>query len=83
MKKAKFESALKRLEEIVDTLEEGNLSVEESLKLFEEGVRLSRLSNKILDDAERRIEMLVKRDGTLETEPFAVSGSTREGEEEG
>ncbi len=80
MKKSKFEASLKRLEEIVATLEDGNLSIEESLKLFEEGVRLSRLSNKILDDAERRVEILVKGEGSLTREPFAVDESTRTGE---
>lgn len=83
MKKSKFEASLKRLEEIVGTLEEGNLSIEESLKLFEEGVRLSRLSNKILDDAERRVEILVKGEDSLTREPFAVGDSTRTGEGEG
>jgi len=82
MKKSKFESGLKRIEEIVDTLEEGSLSLEESLKLFEEGVKLSRLSNKILDDAERRVEVLVQREGGLKAEPFAAAGDPQEGEEE-
>ncbi|MFQ5329490.1 MAG: exodeoxyribonuclease VII small subunit [Thermodesulfobacteriota bacterium] len=76
MKKSKFEASLKRLEEIVSTLEDGNLSIEESLKLFEEGVGLSRLSNKILDDAERRVESLVKGDDSLTREPFAADDST-------
>ena len=80
MKKSKFEASLKRLEEIVGTLEDGNLSIEESLKLVEEGVRLSRLSNKILDDAERRVEILVKGEDSLTREPFAVDDSTRTGE---
>jgi len=84
MKKSKFEASLKRLEEIVAILEDGKLSIEESLKLFEEGVRLSRLSNKILDDAERRVEVLVKGDDSLAREPFAADNSaddsTRPGE---
>ncbi len=74
MKKIKFDSAIKRLEEIVETLEEGRLSIEEALKVFEEGVKLSRLSSKILEDAERSVEILVKRDGDLKTEPFIHGG---------
>jgi exodeoxyribonuclease VII small subunit len=82
MKKIKFDSAIKRLEEIVEALEEGKLSIEEALKLFEEGVRLSRLSNKILEDAERSVEILVKRDGGLKTEPFIPAGPNNKPEAE-
>jgi len=53
-----FEKALARLEEIVETLESGEPSLEESLALFEEGVALSRQCNKRLDAAERRLEIL-------------------------
>ncbi|MEN6465311.1 MAG: exodeoxyribonuclease VII small subunit [Syntrophaceae bacterium] len=59
MKKEKFEEAFSKLEEIVRKLESGNMSLEESLKAFEEGVRLSRICSERLDEAERRVEILV------------------------
>ncbi len=59
MKKEKFEEAFSKLEEIVRKLESGNMSLEESLKAFEEGVRLSRICSERLDEAERRVEMLL------------------------
>ncbi len=55
-----FEAALKRLEEIVQKLEKGELSLEESLGLYEEGIRLSRLCHGKLEEAEGKIEMLMK-----------------------
>ncbi len=55
-----FEDALKRLEEITQRLERGELTLEESLGLYEEGLRLSRLCHGKLEEAERKIEMLVK-----------------------
>lgn len=59
-KKQTFESSLKELEKIVGRLEDGELSLEESLKLFEDGVRLSRECQARLNQAERRIEVLLK-----------------------
>ncbi len=59
-KKQSFESSLKDLEKIVRGLEEGELSLEESLKLFENGVKLSRECQERLNQAERRIEILLK-----------------------
>jgi exodeoxyribonuclease VII small subunit len=68
----KFEECLARLEQIVAALESGNLPLEESLKVFEEGVGLARHCGRYLEDAERRIEMLAKDDaGALTTRPFA------------
>ena len=55
-----FEAALKQLEEIVQKLEKGELTLEESLRLYEDGVRLSRLCHGKLEEAEGRIEMLLK-----------------------
>jgi len=72
MSDIKFEDALARLEQIVDTLEAGNLPLEESLKAFEEGVGLARTCSRSLEEAERRIELLTKDEaGVLKTEPFA------------
>lgn len=69
----KFEECLARLEQIVAALESGNLPLEESLKVFEEGVALARHCGRYLEDAERRIEMLAKDEtGTLTTRPFAA-----------
>lgn len=56
----KFEPALKRLEEIVDSLERDDLDLEKSLKIFEEGIKMSRICSKHLDDAEKKIEILLK-----------------------
>jgi exodeoxyribonuclease VII small subunit len=55
-----FEEALKKLEEIVQRLERGELSLEESLTCYEEGIRLSRFCHTKLEEAERKIEVLVK-----------------------
>jgi exodeoxyribonuclease VII small subunit len=67
----KFEDALARLEQIVDTLEAGNLPLEDSLKAFEEGVGLARRCARYLEEAEKRIELLTKDEvGLLRTEPF-------------
>ncbi len=55
-----FENALKQLEEVVQRLEKGELPLEESLKLYEEGIRLSRLCHAKLEEAEGKIELLMK-----------------------
>lgn len=69
----KFEDSLKKLEHIVDKLEKGDLALEESLKLFEEGIRLSRFCTKQLEEAERKVDILLKGNGkTVETKPFEV-----------
>jgi len=66
-----FEESLKKLETIVDQLEKGDLPLEQSLKLFEEGVGLSAVCKQELDAAEGKVQMLIKqRDGSLKTEPF-------------
>lgn len=67
-----FETALARLQETVKRLESGELSLEDSLKTFEEGVRLTRQCQEQLKTAEQRIELLVQAgaDGKIETTPF-------------
>lgn len=66
-----FEESLKKLESIVDQLEKGDLALDESLKLFEEGVSLSTACKQELDAAEGKVQMLIKqRDGAFKTEPF-------------
>jgi len=74
MSKEKFEDALNKLEKIVSKLEEGDIPLEESLKLFEEGIRLSRVCNQKLDEAEKKVEILLKgKDGMLKAYPFDPS----------
>ena len=58
-----FEEAMKKLESIVETLGEGNLSLEDSLKMFEEGMELCKFCNKKLDEAEYKVEKLMEREG--------------------
>jgi exodeoxyribonuclease VII small subunit len=72
---ATFEAAIKRLGEIVVTLEKGDLPLEESLRLFEEGVKLSRISQERLDGAQKKVERLLSVDaqGKPRTEPFETS----------
>jgi exodeoxyribonuclease VII small subunit len=69
----RFEDALQRLELHVDQLEAGNLALEESLKVFEEGVGLARRCAKYLDEAEKRIEILTRDEsGSLRAELLAL-----------
>lgn len=66
-----FESALARLEDIVRTLEGGDLSLDRALEVFEEGIRLSRFCHGKLEQAERRVELLLKdADGGIRAVPF-------------
>ena len=74
MVEIKFEEALKKLEKIVSDLERGELSLDDSLKKYEEGVRLSRLCTKKLEEAEKKVEILIKsEEGKKEKKPFDVS----------
>jgi exodeoxyribonuclease VII small subunit len=68
-----FEEALQRLEAIVDRLEEGDLELEDALAAFEDGVNLTRRCAGQLDDAERRIEVLVREGEKWIARPFAES----------
>ncbi|MDD3839191.1 MAG: exodeoxyribonuclease VII small subunit [Clostridia bacterium] len=70
-KQPKFEECLKKLENIVTKLENNDLPLDQALKNFEEGIRLTRICNKMLDDAERRINILIdKEDGTSDELAF-------------
>jgi len=72
-----FEESLKKLEAIVNQLEKGDLPLDKSLKLFEEGVGLSAVCKKELDAAEGKVQMLVKQlDGSLKQEPFPTDKPT-------
>lgn len=69
-----FEEALKRLEEIVGELEHGEIALEETLGLFEEGVKLSKFCRNKLDEAEKRVDLLLKDEGgILHREPFSLA----------
>jgi exodeoxyribonuclease VII small subunit len=70
---AKFEECLQKLESIVDELEKGNLPLEQALKLFEQGVELSNSCRKELEEAEGRVDILLKQNGKLQAEPFEAS----------
>lgn len=73
IKLSDFEKNLKRLEEIVTKLEKGEMSLEESLKLFEEGIKLARICEKALTEAERRVEILIRNEqGEMEPRPFTA-----------
>jgi exodeoxyribonuclease VII small subunit len=77
MAKERFEDALNKLEKIVSKLEDGEIPLEESLKLFEEGIRLSRLCNQKLEEAEKRVEILMKgKNGVVKPHPFDPSTSS-------
>jgi exodeoxyribonuclease VII small subunit len=69
-----FEEALARLETIVKSLEDGDLPLEESLRLFEEGVSLTRLCAAKLEEAQRRIDVLTRGEqGEVKLEPFEAT----------
>jgi exodeoxyribonuclease VII small subunit len=70
MAEEKFEEALEKLEEIVKKMESGDLTLDESLKAFEEGIRLSRLCAQKIDEAERRVDILLKSQEGFDVKPF-------------
>ena len=74
-----FEMSVKRLEEITSALEKENVSLEEALKLYEEGVRLVRVCNEKLEDAERRIRILkMTPDGEMVEQEFSAEAPSME-----
>ena len=71
MAEMKFEDALKRLEKIVEELENGSLSLDESLEKYEEGIKLSKTCSKKLEVARKKVEILLKsEDGSVELKAF-------------
>lgn len=68
-----FESSLASLEQVVAQLESGDLPLERALELFEEGVGLARRCQVQLEDAERKVEMLLRERGEIKVAPFEVS----------
>lgn len=81
MSELKFEKAMTRLENIVEELERGDLDIDKSLEIFEEGIKMSRLCSKKLNEAEAKIEKLSKgKKGDLITEPFPMDDKNEEQE---
>ena len=70
MAKDNFEESMKKLETIVTELENGNLNLDESVKKFEEGMKIAKQCNNILEDAEKKITILLEEDGELKEEKF-------------
>jgi len=81
MAEKKFEKALEELEEIVKQMEEGNMPLDESLKAFEKGIKLSRFCADKLDEAERKVNLLLKEEDALTLRPFEEKngGKTKDG----
>jgi exodeoxyribonuclease VII small subunit len=69
-KKPPFEQALAELESLVDKLEKGELSLEESLRSFERGVELTRICQEALQDAEQKVQILSRKSQDAKLEPF-------------
>jgi exodeoxyribonuclease VII small subunit len=78
MEEMKFEEAFQRLEGIVKNLEKGDLTLEESLRAFEEGIRLYRFCAGKLDEAERKVEILLKDEDGPRRGPFLQKGENEE-----
>ena len=71
MAKLTFEKAMEQLEKIVETMESGALSLEQSLKQFEEGMKLSQYCAQKLDETEKKISIIMEKgNGTIEESPF-------------
>ena len=71
MKEDSFENRIKELENIVSTLEKGDLSLEDSVKKFEEGIEVSKECSKMLENAEKRITKILNENGKIKEEDFA------------
>ena len=81
MSEIKFEKAMTRLENIVEELERGDLDIDKSLEIFEEGIKMSRLCSNKLNEAEAKIEKLSKgKKGDLITELFPMDDKNEEQE---
>ncbi|MBG98907.1 MAG: exodeoxyribonuclease VII small subunit [Solibacterales bacterium] len=74
-KEPSFEEGLDQLEKVVKKLEDGDLPLEKSLELFEQGVRLSDSCQKQLREAEHKVEILLNKNGKIETEPLHLDDS--------
>ena len=70
MSKENFEESMKKLEEIVTELENGNLNLDESVNKFEEGMKIAKQCNNILESAEKKITILLENNGEIKEEDF-------------
>jgi exodeoxyribonuclease VII small subunit len=73
-KKIDFEAALAQLEKLVEQMEDGELSLEDSLKTFESGIKLARDCQQALQDADQKVQLLMEQNGELTSEPFRDDG---------
>lgn len=78
-KEKSFEESIKRLEEIVSTIENGNILLEDSIELFEEGMNLTKSCNDKLEAIENRINILIQDKGNIKKEKFNISGVEKDG----
>ena len=79
MAEIKFEKAMDRLEKIVEELENGELDIDKSLEIFEEGIKMSRVCSKKLNEAEKKIEKLTRNQkGELVTDLFPAEAEDAE-----
>ena len=79
MAKKTFENALQTLEDITRELEEGNLSLEESLKKFNEGVKLADFCNKKLEESQIKVDLLLRKNDSLTSVPFESKANNTDG----
>lgn len=70
MKKDSFEDKMQQLEQVVSELENGDMNLDESLVKFEDGMKLAKECNKILEDAEKKVTILLEKNGEIEEENF-------------
>ena len=79
-KKITFEEALAKLEEIAVELEKGDVSLDAAIKKFDEGVKMAALCNEMLNEAQEKIDLLLKKDGVLSAVPFRPKGDETDSE---
>ncbi len=72
MEKSNFETNMESLEKIVTELEKGDLNLDESISKFEDGIKISKECNKILEEAEKKITILLQEDGNIKEENFVA-----------
>ena len=71
MKEENFETKMQELEKVVNSLEKGDMNLDESLVQFEKGMKLSKECNKMLEDAEKKITILLEKGGEIEEQDFS------------
>lgn len=78
-KEKAFEENIKRLEEIVSKLEQGNIPLEKSVELFEEGIKLTKTCNNELERIENKINILIQDHGSIEMQEYNINGDESDG----